>query len=50
MGSPFKLDAIKVPEVPDIANLLRLTFNSIGTLSKSISQELIQEFGFSREI
>jgi len=40
------LDAIKVPEVPDIANLLSLLFTSTGILSKSFSQELIQEFGF----
>jgi len=40
------LDAVKVPEVPEIANLLRLIFTSSGKLTKSFSQELIQEFGF----
>ena len=44
MGSPLKLDAVKVPEVPDIANLSRFIFTSIGKVSKSFSQELIQEF------
>jgi len=32
--------------VPEIANLLRLIFTSIGKLAKRFSQESIQEFGF----
>ena len=43
MGSPSKLHAVKVPEVPDIANLSRFLFTSIGTLSKSISQANLTE-------
>ncbi|GIS31188.1 MAG: hypothetical protein Ct9H90mP2_15710 [Dehalococcoidia bacterium] len=34
IGSPFKLDAIRVPEVPHIANFLRLLFTSRGILSR----------------
>ena len=45
-GSPCKLDGIKVPEVPEIANLLRLIFTSMGKLIKRFSQELIQDYGF----
>ena len=39
-------NSVKVPEVPEIANLLRLLFTSTGKLTKRFSQELIQEFGF----
>ena len=46
IDSPFKLHAVKVPEVPDIDNLISLLLTSIGKESKSFSQELIQEFGF----
>ncbi|KGG04183.1 hypothetical protein EV00_1993 [Prochlorococcus marinus str. MIT 9322] len=40
------MEAIKVPEVPEIANLLRLIFTSLGKLINRFLQELIQEFGF----
>ena len=46
MGSPLKLQAVKVPEVPEIAKLTIFFLISRGKLSRSFSQELIQELGF----
>ena len=46
IGSPLKLNAVKVPEVPEIAKLTILLFISRGKLSSSFSQALIQELGF----
>ena len=46
IGSPLKLQAVKVPEVPEIAKFWILFFTSWGKLSRRFAQELIQDFGF----
>ena len=46
IGSPLKLHAVKVPEVPEIAKLTIFFLIPRGTLSRSFSQELVQELGF----
>ena len=46
IGSPPKLQAVKVPEVPEIAKLTILFFTSRGKPLRSFSQEFIQELGF----